>query len=70
MALDDGTTAHLPATTESALLTTTGEATAHTATVTAVTLAGTSDDAAGRCGEHHREAFYPAYGPPPSRTAR
>lgn len=44
VALDDGTTAHLPATSETALLTTSGKATAHTATVTAVTLAGTSDD--------------------------
>ncbi|NJP44583.1 glycoside hydrolase domain-containing protein [Actinacidiphila epipremni] len=45
VALDDGTTAHLPATADTALLTTTGKAKAHTATVTAVTLAGTSDDA-------------------------
>ncbi|MFD7897174.1 glycoside hydrolase domain-containing protein [Streptomyces sp. NPDC059743] len=46
VALGDGTTAHVPATTDTALLTTTGKATAHTATVTAVTLAGTSDDSA------------------------
>ncbi|MFJ2651835.1 glycoside hydrolase domain-containing protein [Streptomyces sp. NPDC087420] len=44
VALGDGTTAHVPATTGTALLTTTGTAKAHTATVTAVTLAGTSDD--------------------------
>ncbi|MFJ1595611.1 glycoside hydrolase domain-containing protein [Streptomyces sp. NPDC088261] len=42
--LGDGTTAHVPATTGTALLTTTGKARAHTATVTAITLAGTSDD--------------------------
>jgi hypothetical protein len=41
--LDDGTTAHLPATADTALLTTTSRAKAHTATVTALTLAGTSD---------------------------
>ncbi len=46
VALGDGTTAHVPATTDTALLTATGRATAHTATVTAVTLAGTSDDSA------------------------
>ncbi|MGW4908950.1 glycoside hydrolase domain-containing protein [Streptomyces sp. NPDC004270] len=44
VALNDGTTAHLPATADTALLTTTGRAKAHTATVTAVTLAGTSAD--------------------------
>ncbi|MFF3889743.1 glycoside hydrolase domain-containing protein [Streptomyces sp. NPDC001914] len=44
VALGDGTTAHLPATTDTALITTTGKAKAHTATVTAVTLAGTSAD--------------------------
>lgn len=44
VALDDGTTAHLPATTDTALITTTSRAKAHTATVTAVTLAGTSED--------------------------
>ncbi|WP_308011894.1 glycoside hydrolase domain-containing protein [Actinacidiphila acidipaludis] len=46
VALDDGTTAHVPATADTALLTTTGNAKAHTAAVTAVTLAGTSDDPA------------------------
>ncbi|WP_328582674.1 glycoside hydrolase domain-containing protein [Streptomyces sp. NBC_00370] len=46
VALGDGTTAHVPATADTALLTTTGKAKAQTATVTAVTLAGTSDDAA------------------------
>ncbi|MGW1626349.1 glycoside hydrolase domain-containing protein [Streptomyces sp. NPDC002172] len=44
VALDDGTTAHVPATTDTALLTATSRAKAHTATVTAVTLAGTSAD--------------------------
>ncbi|WP_393087164.1 glycoside hydrolase domain-containing protein [Streptomyces sp. LN704] len=44
VALGDGTTAHLSATTDTALLTTAGKAKAHTATVTAITLAGTSDD--------------------------
>ncbi|WP_372511130.1 glycoside hydrolase domain-containing protein [Streptomyces cylindrosporus] len=43
--LEDGTTAHVPATTDTALLTTTNRAKTHTATVTAVTLAGTSADA-------------------------
>ena len=46
VALDDGTTAHVPATADTALVTTTSKAKAHTATVTAVTLAGTSDDPA------------------------
>lgn len=45
VALDDGTTAHVPGTTGSALLTARGGAAkAHTATVTAVTAAGRSDD--------------------------
>ncbi|GAA2300945.1 glycoside hydrolase family 92 protein [Streptomyces kunmingensis] len=45
--LDNGTTAHVPATMDTALLTTGGRSTAktHTATVTAVTLAGTSSAA-------------------------
>ncbi|WP_162683988.1 glycoside hydrolase domain-containing protein [Streptomyces populi] len=42
--LDDGTTAHVPATADTALLTASGKAGAHTAVVTAVTPAGTSDD--------------------------
>ncbi|MBP0457643.1 glycoside hydrolase family 92 protein [Streptomyces bomunensis] len=46
VALDDGTTAHVPATAHTALLTTIGRARTHTATVTALTLAGTSDGAA------------------------
>ncbi len=41
--LDDGTTAHVPGTTDTALLTTADTAKAHSATVTAVTLAGASD---------------------------
>ncbi|MET9121180.1 glycoside hydrolase domain-containing protein [Streptomyces sp. NPDC004528] len=44
VALGDGTTAHVSATADTALLTTSGRAKAHTATVTAITLAGTSDD--------------------------
>ncbi|WP_019981191.1 glycoside hydrolase domain-containing protein [Streptomyces sp. Amel2xE9] len=44
--LGDGTTAHLPATADTALLTAASRAKTHTATVTAVTLAGTSDDPA------------------------
>ncbi|WP_443046582.1 glycoside hydrolase domain-containing protein [Streptomyces sp. NBC_00247] len=44
VALGDGTTAHVSATADTALLTTTGEAKANTATVTAVTLAGTSEE--------------------------
>ncbi|MEU7337017.1 glycoside hydrolase domain-containing protein [Streptomyces sp. NPDC007074] len=44
VALGDGTTAHVSATADTALLTTAGRAKAHTATVTAITLAGTSDD--------------------------
>ncbi|MFC8875173.1 glycoside hydrolase domain-containing protein [Streptomyces ardesiacus] len=42
VALDDGTTTHVPGTSGTALLTTAGRAKAHTATVTAVTLAGVS----------------------------
>ncbi|MEW2165690.1 glycoside hydrolase domain-containing protein [Streptomyces sp. NPDC007084] len=44
VALGDGTTAHVSATTRTALLTARANARAHTATVTAVTPAGTSDD--------------------------
>ncbi len=44
VALGDGTTTHVSATTRTAVLATKGRAKAHTATVTAVTLAGTSDD--------------------------
>ncbi|WP_217166191.1 glycoside hydrolase domain-containing protein [Streptomyces sp. AC512_CC834] len=44
VALDDGTTAHVSGTTDSALLATASRAKTHTATVTAVTLAGTSAD--------------------------
>ncbi|MFF7986806.1 glycoside hydrolase domain-containing protein [Streptomyces sp. NPDC007901] len=40
--LDDGTTAHLPATADTALVVTRSKAKAHTATVTALTLAGSS----------------------------
>ncbi|GHI93726.1 glycoside hydrolase domain-containing protein [Streptomyces olivaceus] len=46
VALDDGTTAYVSGTADSALLTTAGGAKAHTATVTARTLAGTSADPA------------------------
>ncbi|NMO34807.1 carbohydrate-binding protein [Streptomyces sp. GMY01] len=44
--LGDGATAHLPATADTALLTVASRTKTHTATVTAVTLAGTSDDPA------------------------
>ncbi|MET8665647.1 glycoside hydrolase domain-containing protein [Streptomyces tendae] len=44
VALDDGTTAHVSGTSSTALLTSAGGAKAHTATVTAVTPAGSSDD--------------------------
>lgn len=43
VALDDGTTAHVSGASNTALLTARSAAKAHTATVTAVTLAGTSD---------------------------
>ncbi|MBU6531512.1 glycoside hydrolase domain-containing protein [Streptomyces mayonensis] len=46
VALDDGTTAHVSGTTRSALLTTAGKAKTHTATVIALTPAGTSADPA------------------------
>lgn len=46
VALGDGTTAHVSPTADTALLTAKNRAKAHTATVTAVTLAGTSDDRA------------------------
>ncbi|MEU3185127.1 glycoside hydrolase domain-containing protein [Streptomyces sp. NPDC006923] len=62
VALGDGTTAHVPATTDTALLTTTSKATAHTATVTAVTLAGTSDDPRATAPA---TASDPAYEPSP-----
>ncbi|MEU4091583.1 glycoside hydrolase domain-containing protein [Streptomyces sp. NPDC026673] len=69
VALGDGTTAHVPATTDTALLTTTGKAKAHTATVTAVTLAGTSDAAATTTvtasAEASTSAADPAYEPSP-----
>ncbi|WUV83572.1 glycoside hydrolase family 92 protein [Streptomyces sp. NBC_01476] len=63
VALDDGTTAHVPATTGTALLTTAGKAAAHTATVTAVTLAGTSDDSATTAPAD--DASDPGYEPSP-----
>ncbi|MFF3560096.1 glycoside hydrolase domain-containing protein [Streptomyces sp. NPDC002574] len=62
VALGDGTTVHLPATADTALLTTSGKAKAHTATVTAVTLAGTSDDPAAAVPA---DASDPAYEPSP-----
>ncbi|MEU1620022.1 glycoside hydrolase domain-containing protein [Streptomyces sp. NPDC005722] len=68
VALDDGTTAHLPATTGTALLTAADKAKAHTATVTAVTLAGTSDDPAGTATTvtaTPADAADPAYEPSP-----
>ncbi|MGW4879447.1 glycoside hydrolase domain-containing protein [Streptomyces sp. NPDC004262] len=63
--LNDGTTAHLPATAETALLTATGKAKAHTAAVTAVTLAGTSDDPAATDPATTADAADPAYQPSP-----
>ncbi|MFF4896153.1 glycoside hydrolase domain-containing protein [Streptomyces sp. NPDC001068] len=63
VALNDGTTAHLPAGAHTALLTTTGRAKAHTATVTAVTLAGTSDDPA--TADPATAAADPSYQPSP-----
>ncbi|WP_431964828.1 glycoside hydrolase domain-containing protein [Actinacidiphila sp. bgisy160] len=70
VALDDGTTTHLPATTDTALLTTTGKAKAHSATVTAVTLAGTSDGSAATVpvttpATAETNAADPAYEPSP-----
>ncbi|MFD3455456.1 glycoside hydrolase domain-containing protein [Streptomyces sp. NPDC058691] len=66
VALGDGTTAHVPATADTALLTTTGKAKAHTATVTAVTLAGTSDDPATTTSvAASADASDPAYEPSP-----
>ncbi|MEU3981752.1 glycoside hydrolase domain-containing protein [Streptomyces sp. NPDC026672] len=62
VALGDGTTAHVPATADTALLTTAGRAGAHTATVTAVTLAGTSDDPVAPAP---LDAADPAYEPSP-----
>lgn len=67
VALGDGTTAHVPATTDTALLTTAGRAKAHTATVTAVTLAGTSDDSTATASATNAsaDAADPAYEPSP-----
>ncbi|WP_327235380.1 glycoside hydrolase family 92 protein [Streptomyces sp. NBC_01317] len=66
VALGDGTTAHVPATTGTALLTTTGRAGPHTATVTAVTLAGTSDDSGATAQATAPAAVSdPAYEPSP-----
>ncbi|WP_320775822.1 glycoside hydrolase domain-containing protein [Streptomyces sp. CRN 30] len=56
--LDDGTTAHVAATAETALLTATGRARTHSATVTAVTLAGTSDAPAGTTATDADPAAY------------
>ncbi|MFD5749658.1 glycoside hydrolase domain-containing protein [Streptomyces sp. NPDC127033] len=68
VALDDGTTAHVPATTATTLLTTTttGKVRTHTATVTAVTLAGTSDDSAATVpATTPTDVADPAYEPSP-----
>ncbi|WP_436318731.1 glycoside hydrolase domain-containing protein [Streptomyces nodosus] len=70
VALGDGTTAHLPATAETALLTTAGKAKAHAATVTAVTLAGSSDDSPATAPTSvpvtaSADASGPAYEPSP-----
>ncbi|MCX5398114.1 glycoside hydrolase domain-containing protein [Streptomyces sp. NBC_00102] len=62
VALGDGTTAHVSATADTALLTTTGTAKANTATVTAVTLAGTSEEpvAAAVAGSGTDTAYEPS----------
>ncbi|MER5600812.1 glycoside hydrolase domain-containing protein [Streptomyces sp. NPDC002265] len=71
VALDDGTTAHVAPTMHTALLTTTGRARAHTATVTALTLAGSSDgspttaSAQGSAATVPAETADPAYVPSP-----
>ncbi|MER5402504.1 glycoside hydrolase domain-containing protein [Streptomyces sp. NPDC002599] len=68
VALDDGTTAHVPASTATTLLTATGRAKAHTATVTAVTLAGTSAGSAAPASgttAAASDASGPAYVPSP-----
>lgn len=66
VALGDGTTAHVSGTTDTALLTATGKARAHTATVTAVTLAGTSDDSpTTTSASAPADASDPAYVPSP-----
>ncbi|MDX3850243.1 glycoside hydrolase domain-containing protein [Streptomyces sp. AK02-01A] len=68
--LDDGTTAHVPGTVNTALLTTRSKAKTHTATVTAITLAGTSDDSraaasATAAATVSATAADPAYEPSP-----
>ncbi|MET9103891.1 glycoside hydrolase domain-containing protein [Streptomyces antibioticus] len=63
VALGDGTTTHVSATTHTAVLATKGRSKAHTATVTAVTLAGTSDDTAEPTAES--TASGPSYEPSP-----
>ncbi|MGW1536527.1 glycoside hydrolase domain-containing protein [Streptomyces aureus] len=65
VALDDGTTAHVPATADTALLWTTKRAGAHTATVTAVSLAGTSDDPATTDPAPSANTSDPVYVPSP-----
>ncbi|WP_327114422.1 glycoside hydrolase family 92 protein [Streptomyces sp. NBC_01341] len=60
--LGDGTTVHVPATMNTALLTASDKAKAHTATVTAVTLAGTSADSTTKAPAR---AADPAYEPSP-----
>ncbi|WP_410170065.1 glycoside hydrolase domain-containing protein [Actinacidiphila bryophytorum] len=59
VALDDGTLAHLPGTADSALLTSRSASKAHTATVTAVTLAGTSDGVAPTAAEPAADTYTP-----------
>ncbi|MFD8418085.1 glycoside hydrolase domain-containing protein [Streptomyces sp. NPDC059466] len=66
VALGDGTTAHVSATTDTAVLTTAGRAKAHTATVTAITLAGTSDDSATTTSADDSVATAPADAPDPA----
>ncbi|MFB7776039.1 glycoside hydrolase domain-containing protein [Streptomyces bauhiniae] len=59
--LGGGSTAHVSAMAETALLTTTGKAKAHTATVTALTLAGTSDDSTTTSASTPTGVTDPAY---------
>jgi predicted alpha-1,2-mannosidase len=66
VALDEGTTAHVPATVDTTLLTATGAAKTHTAVVTAVTLAGTSaDSVVPPAATASADASDPVYEPTP-----
>ncbi|MHB9856301.1 glycoside hydrolase domain-containing protein [Streptomyces krungchingensis] len=71
VALGDGTTTHVSATTHTALLAAAGKAKAHTATVTALTLAGSSDGSPAATSAHtsaataSADASDPTYVPSP-----